>query len=195
MKYLTVGTKNINFDLFRDVQDTNERNSMKPAGGLWLTEYNEDIQNYNHWVDFMVGHPYILFYKNKSGSPWRQDCSVVTLKENSNLFYLDSKEKLEYLVSRYPFQDGKFSYPELSRDYDGVYVDLGNLFHASTDYDIFKKFSSFGVSSLILFHLGCIDFYYPGEVLIEPFDYENNMNFDRFYEIKYDKNKKKVLKR
>ena len=99
---------------------------------------------------------------------------------------------------RYSFCDYKFSYVKLSKDYDGIYVDLRNLFRDNENYDTFKKFSSFGVNSLVLFHLDCIDYYYPGDVLIEPFDFEDGMNFDRFYEIQYkkdDMNKRKVLKR
>ena len=47
MKYLTVGTKEIREDLFKKISDTNLNKSMKPQGGLWFTEYDENIGNYN----------------------------------------------------------------------------------------------------------------------------------------------------
>ena len=194
-KYLTVGTKKIEEGLFRSVQDTALTNSMKPKGGLWLTEYNEDIQNYNHWVDFMLMHPNILFYKNKDGSVWEQPCSIVTLQDAANILFLDSKEQLDYLMKNYPYNQDKFSYEKLSQYFDGIFVDLGNLVHGRSGFDVWQKFSSFGVSSLVLFNLSCIDYYYSGDILIEPFDFENSSYHDRYYDINYQRDKKKVLKK
>ena len=54
MKYLTVGTNEIRDDLFRNIENTE---SIKPRGGLWLTQYDERIKDYNHWVDFILMHP------------------------------------------------------------------------------------------------------------------------------------------
>lgn len=192
MKYLTVGTNEIRDDLFRNIENTE---SIKPRGGLWLTQYDERIKDYNHWVDFILMHPNILFYKTKNGSPWVQPCSVVNLNEDTKLFSLDSVDNLDFLMNNYPLDDQKFSYQKLSKDYDGIYVDLGHLFHDNYDYKMRENFSSFGVSSLVLFNLDCIDYYQAGNVIIEPFDYEDSLNFDRYYQIDYSDVKKKVLKK
>lgn len=188
MKYLTVGTNEIREDLFRNIEDTE---SIKPRGGLWLTEYDENIKDYNRWVDFILMHPNVLFYKTKDSSPWIQPCSIVSLGDDTKLFSLDSVEKLEYLMRHYPLVGERFSYQDLSKDYDGIYVDLGRF----SDSKKMNDFSSFGVSSFILFHLKCIDYYQAGNVIIEPFDFEDGLNFDRYYQIEYSNVKKKILKK
>ena len=188
MKYLTVGTNEIREDLFRNIEDTE---SIKPRGGLWLTEYDEDIKDYNRWVDFILMHPNVLFYKTKDCSPWIQPCSIVSLSDDTKLFSLDSVEKLEYLMHHYPLVEERFSYQDLSRDYDGIYIDLCRF----SDSKKMNEFSTFGVSSFILFHLNCIDYYQAGNVIIEPFDFEDGLNFDRYYQIEYSHVKKKVLKK
>ena len=88
MKYLTVGTNEIRNDLFRDVKDTSLNKSMKPDGGLWLTEYDERMKHFNYWVDFMMVRPNILFYKSSSSNPFIQPCSLVSLNKDANLYVL-----------------------------------------------------------------------------------------------------------
>ena len=194
MKYLTVGTKDISEELFRPVTDTNLSKSMKPTGGLWFTEYDENIKNYNRWVDFMICRPHILFYKSQGSNPFVQPCSAVSLKSDSSLYVLHNDQTLDYLMKCFPL-DGKFSYKELSKYYDGIYVNLGGLFLGKYDKDILKKFSSFDVSSLILFNTDCIDYYQSGDVYIEPFDYESGVDYASGYEIRLNSEKKKVLKK
>ena len=194
MKYLTLGTEEIKDDLFRKVNDTDLKNSMKPTGGLWLTEYDENISNYNRWVDFVLCRPHILFYKNHQNNPFIQPCSVVSLRENSNLYVLHNDQTLDYLMKCFPLNN-KFSYEELSKYYDGIYVNLGSLFMGKYNKEVLNSFSSFGVSSLILFNLDCIDYYQSGIVNIEPFDYEGGEYFDKKYQINVSSEKKKVLRK
>ena len=194
MKYLTVGTDEIREDLLKRVEDTDLRSSMKPRGGLWLTEFDENLVNFNRWVDFMMLRPNILFHKNRGSNPFIQPCSIVTLNDDTNLYVLHNRESLDYLMKCFPY-DGKFSYEDLSHYYDGIYVDLGGLYHSDYDKNVLSKFSSFDVNSLILFDLGCIDYYQSGSVVIEPFDPDDSYSHDRYYEINYNKEKKKVLKR
>ena len=194
MKYLTVGTKDIREDLFKKVQDTELCNSMKPTGGMWFTEYDENIKNYNSWVDFMLCRPNILFYKNRGENPFVQPCSVISLYSDSHLYALHNDQTLDYLIKCFPYRD-KFSYEELSKYYDGIYINLSSLYYGKYDKNILKKFSSFDVSSLILFNLDCIQSYQSGDVLIEPFDYEFGYASSNGYEIKIDSVKKKVLKK
>ena len=50
MQYLTIGTDEITEEKFRAIQD--RKDSIKPTGGLWLTEYKNE--KYNSWVNFML---------------------------------------------------------------------------------------------------------------------------------------------
>ena len=50
MQYLTVGTREIKRELFREIEDT-ENTNIKPRGGLWLTKYENE--HYNEWVDYI----------------------------------------------------------------------------------------------------------------------------------------------
>ena len=156
MKYLTVGTKEIREDLFKKISDTNLNKSMKPQGGLWFTEYDENIGNYNSWIDFMMYRPHILFYKNRSDNPFIQPCSVVSLKKDAKLYALHNDQTLDYLMKCFP-RDSKFSYEKLSNYYDGIYVNLNSLFLGKYDKNVLNKFSSFDVSSLILFNFSSLD--------------------------------------
>ena len=110
MKYLTVGTSEIRDDLFVKPEDT-IATSVKPRGGLWLTQYHDE--RYNEWVDYILEDPVVLYYKSKGHSIWEQPCSLVTLKETANIFVLDSKESLDYLKQNYPLDDDKFSYEQI----------------------------------------------------------------------------------
>ncbi len=193
MKYLTVGTDEIKQDLFREVKDTDYVDSMKPNGGLWLTEYDESLKC-NTWVDFMMARTNIWFYKMVGDNPFVQPCSVVSLKSNVNIYPLHNDQTLDYLMKCFPYRE-KFSYEELSKYYDGIYVNLHNLFLGKYDEKILKKFSSFGVSSLVLFNLDCINYYQSGHVFLEPFDYESGVDFPEKYEIKIGDTKKKILKK
>ena len=194
MKYLTVGTDEIKESLFRRVEDVESSSHVKPRGGLWLTEFDERVKTYNHWVDFMMFHPNVLFYKSKGKFPWEQPCSLVTLRDDVNLFYLDNMEKFRFLMDKYPYDNHKFSYEALSKNYDGIFIKLGHLFRGDYDYHLFDLFSSFGVSSMVMFHLSAIDYYQSGNVFIEPFDYEDPY-CEKYYEIDIQTTKKRILKR
>ena len=192
MKYLTVGTREITQELFRNVEDT-EPNNIKPRGGLWLTKYHSEF--YNEWVDFILDDPVILFYKNRQNSIWEQPCSLVTLNDSAKIFCLDSKQNLDYLRCTYPLDNDKFSYQAISNIYDGIYVDMYHLLCDIDDDETRKKIFKFGVNSLILFNLSCIDYYHPGTVYIEPFDYEAREYEAISYEIKCDDVKTRILKK
>ena len=192
MKYLTVGTNDITYKLFRKIEDTDD-SSMKPRGGLWLTEYNS--KNYNDWVEFIINDPVVFYYKSRHYSMWKQPCSLVTLKDDVNLFNLSNKSDLNYLIERYPLGNQKFSYQQISDYYDGIFINMYDLLYGIKDDEIRKNIFKFGVNSLILFNLDCIDYYQSGIVSIQPFDFEYGTGEDTNYEIIYDNEKKKILKR
>lgn len=191
MKYLTIGTNEIKKELFIPIKD-NEVNIYKPKGGLWLTKYNEKNKNYNAWVDYLIDNPDIFFYKNTEANIWEQPCSLVTLKDESNIFILDNYVNYSYLKNNYPLDDNRFSYELLAQKYDGIYVDTLKLLKDTKDEYVLKMIMQYAVSSLVLFNLECIDYYKSGYVLIEPFDLEYYRYESIGYEINHEKVKKRV---
>ena len=189
MKYLTVGTNEITRELFRNIEDT-DASSMKPRGGLWLTKYENEY--YNEWIDYLLEDSVTFYYKSKGSSIWEQPCSLVTLNESANILKLADNDTLNLLKKKYYLDDDKFSYQALSRNYDGVYVDMYNLLH-DTDLKTRDRLYKFGVNSLVLFNLDCIDYYQSGVVLIEPFDFEYGCEEMTSYVIQCDNVKKKIL--
>ena len=192
MKYLTVGTREITRELFKPVEDID--GSIKPRGGLWLTEYNELYKNCNDWVDFLINNSVVFFYKSRNYSMWEQPCSLVTLNERANIFELKTGKDLQYLVSNYPLNN-RFSYQEISRIYDGIFIDMVRLLREVNDYQICRELFKFDVNSLILFNLDCINYYQPGTVSIEPFNYEYGDGVVPNYEINIENVKKKILRK
>lgn len=189
MKYLTVGTREIKRQLFKEIEDVD--GSIKPRGGLWLTEYNELHRNYNDWVDFLIYNPVVFFYKSRNYNMWAQPCSLVTLKEDANIFYLQSKENLDYLIRNYPRQNS-FSYQDICHIYDGIFVDMFKLIREIDDYQLCRQICKFDVNTLVLFNLDCIDYYQPGIVMIKPFDYEYGDCEELYYEINIESKKYQI---
>ena len=191
MKYLTVGTSEIKEELFREIEDTDPV-SIKPRGGLWLTKYENEY--YNEWVDYLLEDSVALFYKSKGNSIWEQPCSLVTLKESSNILQLVNSDTFNLLKEKYYLDDDKFSYQAISHIYDGIFVDMYKLLYDADDKTR-KRLYKFGVNSLILFNLDCIEYYQSGVVLIEPFDFEYGYCEESNYKICCDNVKKKILKK
>lgn len=188
-KYLSVGTNLIKNELFREIQDSSKSGSIKPSGGFWLTEFNKDFPKYNSWVDYILYiYPYVLFYKTNGNNPFKQKCVLVTLKDCANIYNLSNLQEYNYLLDNYSVNE-EISFRKLSDDYDGVYVDLSSLLKCLDSKD-YAKVRSFGVNTLLLFNLGCIDYYHPGIVDIAEFDYEY-IEYTSFidYEIKLDSKK------
>lgn len=190
MLYLTVGTNDISNKLFVPIKD--KEDMYKPMGGLWLTKYDIKYQNYNEWVEYLIDNSSIFFYKNRTGNLWNQPCSVVSLSANAKIFHLDSEIKYNYLLDNYPSNIG-FSYELMSKDYDGIFVDLLPLVrNSNNNNDIAKLVRQYCVSTLLLFNLNCIDYYQSGDVKIEPFDPEYYMYEGTSYNITHDKTKKRI---
>lgn len=193
MEYLTVGTEEIRVDEFRQIKDTNLRGSIKPSGGLWFTRFNKNFPCYNDWVDYMIRHRYILFYKSKGDNPFCQPCLVVSLRDDALIYNLDSINGYNELLDKYYLNDKMFSFEKLSCDYDGIYVDVFSL-SRDLSSDTMNLFSSFGVNSLILFNTNVIRDYQAGKVMIEPFDYDD-FYVCPFYKIEINDEKKRVRRR
>lgn len=190
MKYLTVGTDEITEEKFRAIQD--RKDNIKPTGGLWLTE-QKNI-NYNKWVDFILYRRYLFFYKyyNKYYN-WNIPCCLATLRDKTNIFDLNSKKQLQFLMENYKSDDNLLKFEELSKSYDGIFINYLAMMRKEIDSELSKKFQTFAVDTLLLFNLNCIDFYQKGEVIIEPFDPDVELD-EPSYKINIEE-KKRVLKR
>ncbi len=195
MRYLTIGTSELTREKFVDIEDTRP-DSLKPSGGLWLTVYNEEYNSYNEWVDYLLEQNMQLHeYKSykEHYSMWRPPCTLIELKDNAKIFVLDSKEKLDELRGNYPLPDDKFSYKDLSKAYDGIFIDMYKLMRGMTDRNLENKIDKFSVNSLILFNLDCIEYYQSGVVEIDSECYSPYEGAP--YEIKIESTKKRVLEK
>lgn len=177
-KYLNLGLKQIDPSLFNPIKD-NILNPLKPQGGLWFSLYNELYPNYNEWIDFITYKPSIYFYKYASTT---LNAIIITLKNNANIYYLDSKEKFQELKQKYPFHN-YFSYEALSHDYDAIFIN---------PYFDNKFLDEFDIKSLILFNLDVILNYKEAFVEIDPFFYNNP---ESSYTINIKDNKTRILKK
>lgn len=153
MNYLIIGTNTISPELFLEIKNTTK---IKPTGGLWATTYNTNYANYNEWADYLCDHPHLLFYR-RFDNPYLLAAIYFTLNDNANIFTIDSAEKIAYLKTNYPFNNW-FDYEKLAQHYDGIFIDLYSL--QRTNHEINNiLFSSFSVSTLILFNTNCIKHY------------------------------------
>ena len=205
MKYFNFGINEIREDKFNPIDNSKAIDDIKPIGGLWATKHNEEYKDFNKWIDFILYYnKHLFFYKyNKADGlvNWHQPCSLITLTDKANLFNLTDIDKYNYLLKKYPYDNNRFSYKDLSKNYDGLYIEPNRIENSKLDDNTKKKINKFGLDSLVLFNLDCIDYYQKGIVSIEPFEYE--CDFDASccgldepqYEINISNEKKKILKR
>ena len=199
-RYLTVGTNNISKDLFLPIEDikSEKKNStgniIKPSGGLWMTKFHEVYPHYNEWVDYILVHTHLLFYKNNDRNPFVQPCSVVKLNDGAKIFVLDSREKLNYLKAKYPHPISFFSYEKLSKDYDGIFVKYDEFYtFDKMKCELENPFISYGVNTLILFNANVIEYYQPAtlNIIDTMFNYDGSLS-DARYEIHVSPERKVV---
>lgn len=158
-KYITIGTKNIAKDAFRQILRPHYKGFHKPNGGLWSCEFISKINCISQW------HDYLLYedretanYKNLNAG------ALFTLKDNSKIITLDNTDKIIQTSIEYPsyhhmllnddYQNKLqiIDYEALSKDYDGVYVSINQLGFN----DISLTFLPWSVDTLLLFNLDCI---------------------------------------
>ena len=165
--FLTIGTNNIRTELMRKISDvTLSDHNAKPNGGLWLSDFHCGVQNINSWMDNITSFDKIeSLYNTKYNGSNVLSGALVTLKDDAKIFVLNGIKDLEELIHKYPHSEGLFSYEELSKDYDGIYIN-----YLSMPYPYLSSFLSFDVSSLILFNTKPIDYYQ--EAKIEVFNVE-----------------------
>lgn len=196
-KFLTIGTNEIKEDCFRKVQDVVRDNGvLKPAGGMWFTQYTGN--DFNTWVDRLLyddNMRYLWFVKCKRENPFKFPCCVANLRGDSHIYILHNDQSFDYLMKCFPYDKSYFSYEEMSKYYDGIYVNLSSSLY-SVYKDRIKDMSyKFVEDSLVLFNLDCISHYYSGHVSVDPFDYGSGIVRPGDYSIQLDNVKKKVLKK
>ena len=191
MEYLTVGTREITKELFVPVKDKVDR-PYKPSGGMWFSEHI--FNSYNAWVAYLLANPSRFVSKNHSDNLWEQPCSLITVRDSSNFFRLDSEGALDTLIRNYPCNSGGFSYERLSRNYDGIYVDVSALYRCRENEKIFAIAQLYKVKTLLLFNLDCILYYSPGFVSITPFNLDcyNGDGDDITYSINIENSMKRI---
>lgn len=191
MIYLTVGTDIITKEQFIPIKNGDE-GIYKPTGGLWLTEYDINYDNYNTWVEYLIDNPSVLLFKSRL-NPWSQPCSVVKLKDDANIFNLKTQNDFEYLMDKYPTNNSCFSYETMCYDYDGINVNLFSLITNNNKKEIFNLIRQYCVNTLLLYNLDCIEYYHPAKLSIKPFNIDYPTNEEAIYKIAYDKIKKRVM--
>lgn len=159
MEFLSVGTDYLSSDLFQNIENTA---SSKPYGGIWATPQNPNFPNYNEWADYLCRNPHILYYK--SDYPFLLPASLLTLKENANIFNISSLEDLNFLKQEFPFNNW-IDFEKLSQYYDGIYINLSKLKELSQK-DI-EKLLTFSVNTLIIFNPNTIKHYKSANISIE----------------------------
>ncbi|MBE6140045.1 MAG: hypothetical protein E7172_00670 [Firmicutes bacterium] len=155
--YLTIGTDEIKKEYFLKIKN----HDNKPSGGLWLTKYDPNIPNYNEWIDYLIEHPHLLYYKNLQLNDLK--ASVVNLKENATIFQLNSLDQYQLLLNLYFTKNGFIDYEKLSQDYDGIFIQP--LFSIGTD--IPNLYKIFGVNTLIIFNYDCIKNYQKAHIIFK----------------------------
>lgn len=181
MNYLSIGTKYISKSLFQPIKNGN---GFKPYGGIWATIHNKKYKNYNEWMDYVILNPYILFNVYKD-NPLEIPAVYLTLKEKTNIFKLNNKEALDYLLKTYPLNNW-IDFEKLTQNYDGIYIDILELARCTTK-EQFNNLLSYSVNTLILFNPDCIDYYQKTTIKIDTL-YFDPASLEMGYTINIDDN-------
>lgn len=160
-QYVTIGTKTISSNVFRNILRPLNNYSFKPTGGLWASTFNKYM--ISDWYEYMMYEgSYLQSIKNI------KEAAIFSLKDNAKILTIDSCEQINELSKKYPSyhhilglyeqvnENNKiFDYEELSKEYDGIYVNYYKI-NFSGKIQTFKDWS---VNTLLLFNINCIDNY------------------------------------
>ena len=166
-QYVTIGTPAISKNIFRNILRPANNFSFKPSGGLWACDYSEFILS--SWYYYLVNkNPGLQCIKNAETGV------IFTLKNSANILNLNNGKQIIDLAEKYPSyhhllgyhkelnsKEKIFDFEEISRIYDGIYVDYYNI---SFSKDSVETFKSWELNTLLLFNLDCIDSYKKIEI-------------------------------
>lgn len=185
MNYLSIGTNTLAKELFLNIKNTD---GIKPTGGLWATKQGENLPSYNEWVDYLCTNPHLLFYRQYE-NPFYLQGVYLTLKPTTNLFIIDSTQKIDFLKKHYPLNNW-IDYEKISKDYDGIFINISSFKNINDNFykEIINQFS---VSTLILFNLDCIKHYQKASIDLSHIDLYNTHKFPE-YHITIDEEKHQI---
>ena len=166
-QYVTIGTPAISKNIFRNILRPANNFSFKPSGGLWACDYSEFILS--SWYYYLVNkNPGLQCIKNAETGV------IFTLKNSANILNLNNGKQIIDLAEKYPSyhhllsyhkelnsKEKIFDFEEISRIYDGIYVDYYNI---SFSKDSVETFKSWELNTLLLFNLDCIESYKKIEI-------------------------------
>lgn len=173
-QYITIGNPIISKDIFRNILRPLDNFSFKPTGGLWASEFISNFNKISPWYDYLKEAKsittYMLRYKDLKLA------SIFTLKENANILIIDSANQILELSKKYPSyhhiltnnNNIIFDFEEISRKYDGIYLNYNNLLYQTT----INTFDSWNVNTLLIFNLDCIKEYQTVKINIDFEDYD-----------------------
>lgn len=173
-QYITIGNPIISKDIFRNILRPLDNFSFKPTGGLWASEFISNFNKISPWYDYLKEAKsiatYMLRYKDLKLA------SIFTLKENANILIIDSVNQILELSKKYPSyhhiltnnNNIIFDFEEISRKYDGIYLNYNNLLYQTT----INTFDSWNVNTLLIFNLDCIKEYQTVKINIDFEDYD-----------------------
>lgn len=172
--FIMIGASIISRDIFRTILRPLNNYGFKPEGGLWASEYQNNIYNISEWLTYLTYEARsIAGYKDINNSV------IFTLKEDSKILTINNFKQVLELATKYPSihqQLGYFSnitprntifdFEKLKNDYDGIYIDC-RYFNNQFETDVFDTVK---VNSLLLFNLDCIKEYKTAPII---FDIDN----------------------
>lgn len=173
-QYITIGNPIISKDIFRNILRPLDNFSFKPTGGLWASEFISNFNKISPWYDYLKEAKsiatYMLQYKDLKLA------SIFTLKENANILIIDSVNQILELSKKYPSyhhiltnnNNIIFDFEEISRKYDGIYLNYNNLLYQTA----INTFDSWNVNTLLIFNLDCIKEYQTVKINIDFEDYD-----------------------
>jgi hypothetical protein len=99
MEYITVGTDTILREYMSDIIDT-ER-IVKPAGGIWCTDYDVLRPQNCDWINHLIDHPGDLMMKSIGKNPFSHKAAILKVNDGAKVFTLagndDYDKFLEFL--------------------------------------------------------------------------------------------------
>ncbi len=160
-QYVTIGTKVLSKDIFRNVLRPLDNYSFKPNGGLWSSVHYKYMVS--EWLDYVLtSHQSLLYYKNMTIA------SIFTLKDTANILKIDTPQQIKELAKKYPSyhhilgyysnltpQEAIFDFETVSKDYDGIYLN----YYGTVLFEKIETFTSWSINTLLLFNLDCIKSY------------------------------------
>ena len=172
MEYISLGTDILLEEYFYQI--VNSDRLVKPAGGLWTSDFF--ASSFNEWLDYITNKPMYYTHYTLRDNPFKIKCVIVSLKEGTRIFDMSDNEAIQELEGKY-----HLDFEKLAEDYDGLYINPYIMFRVNSEHrEEYKRLYS--VKTLCLFDLEKVQEYKKGMIDVEPFDYTDSCRNEVFYE-------------